>query len=71
MGAPKGMRLSPLTVGEKFKAMRTRKGQSRLRPQAAWLEIGLRNGSTLAGAVQSTPLAQRVAQRLAPGPEQL
>jgi hypothetical protein len=60
-----------LTVGEKFKAMRTRKGQSRLRPQAAWLEIGLRNGSTLAGAVQSTPLAQRVAQRLAPGPEQL
>ncbi len=57
-----------LTVSEKFKAARSRKGQSRLRLQAAWLEIGLRNGSVLAGAVQSTPLAQRVAQRLAPKP---
>ncbi len=57
-----------LTVSEKFKAARSRKGQSRLRPQAAWLEIGLRDGSVLAGAVQSTPLAQRVAQRLSPQP---
>jgi hypothetical protein len=57
-----------LTVSEKFKAARSRKGQSRLRPQAAWLEIALRDGSGLSGAVQSTPLAQRVAQRLAPKP---
>ena len=57
-----------LTVSEKFKAARSRKGQSRLRPQAAWMEIGLRNGSVIAGAVRSTPLAQRVAQRLAPKP---
>lgn len=59
-----------LTVSEKFKAARSRKGQSRLRPQAAWLEIRLRDGSVLAGAVQCAPLAQRVAQRLQlkPGP---
>lgn len=57
-----------LKVSEQFKAARSRKGQARLRPQAAWLEIGLRDGSVLAGAVQSTPLAQRVAQRLAPQP---
>lgn len=54
-----------LTLGEKFKAARTRKGlQQRLRPQAAWLEIGLRDGRVLAGAVQSTPLAERLARRL-------
>lgn len=70
LGDIKAVSLMPgaLTVSEKFKAARTRKGQSRLRPQAAWLEIGLRNGSVLAGAVQSTPLAKRVAQRLAPQP---
>lgn len=55
-----------LTVGEKFKAARSRKGQARLHPQTAWLEIGLRNGRVLNGAVQSTPLAQRVARRLMP-----
>lgn len=60
-----------LTMRERFDAMRSAARKSkgwwaRAHAHMAWLEITLRNGQVLAGAVHSTPLARRVAQRLAP-----